>query len=81
MKQDEIRIILTEKFSKVIINMYITHSMLHWVNCNLILFSEICYEQKLNLHRTDVQGLPARVSLNTQMLKDYIFQSKGGTSN
>ena len=29
MKQDEIRIIYDEIFKKVIINMYITHDMLH----------------------------------------------------
>ena len=47
MKQDEIRIILDEIFRKLIINMYITYSMLHLVNYNLILFSKFATNRSL----------------------------------
>ena len=52
MKQDEIRIIVIVIFRIVIIIMYITPSMLHLSNYNLI----ILYEH--NLYRTDEQDLP-----------------------
>ena len=47
MKQDEIRIILVEILRIEIINMYITHNMLHLVNYNLILFSEFAKNRNL----------------------------------
>ena len=43
--------------------MYITHSILNIEIIIIGFFLWICYKQKLNLHRTDGQGQPARASL------------------
>ena len=64
MKQDKIRIITDAIFRKVIINMYITHSILQRVNYNFILFYEFATNRDFNLSRTDAQCLPAWASLN-----------------
>ena len=62
MKQDKILIIIYEIFRIVIINVYITHSILHWDNYNLILFYEFATNRNLTsvelMHHTFQLGRP-----------------------
>ena len=41
MKQDKTRFLIDKQFRMVISNIYITHSILHWVHYNFIYFYEI----------------------------------------
>ena len=71
MKHDEIRIIVVEIFRIVIIIMYITPSMLHLSNCNLI----ILYEFVTNRNITCTELMSKTYQASLRML-DPAFKSE-----